>query len=189
MKASSPARQAGFAYLWVLMIVVFMGIGLAAAAEVYGTALQRDKERELLGIGQQFRRAIGRYYETQLNAGRREYPAELEDLLQDKRSPGVRRYLRKVFVDPMTGKPTWGLKRIGGRIVGVYSLSARQPIKQDNFEADDMAFRGKEKYSDWVFTYPADLLLRGEGAAGNPAGAASAPSLFASAPLPGASAP
>jgi len=188
MRRSRARRLDGFAYLWVLLAVAFLGIGLTAAAEVYSTAVQRDKERELLGIGQQFRRAIGRYHETQLAGGRREYPAELDDLLRDKRSPGLRRYLRKVFVDPMTGRPEWGLMRVGGRIVGVYSLSQRQPIKQDHFDADDMAFRGKQKYSDWVFTYPADLLLRADGAAGAPADAASA-APAASAPFPGASAP
>ncbi|HZW86892.1 MAG TPA: hypothetical protein VFF41_05465 [Gallionella sp.] len=86
----------------------------------------------------------------------------MDELLKDSRSAGVKRYLRKVFIDPMTGKAEWGLVRVGGQIVGVHSLSTKMPIKQNNFEADDMSFRGKEKYSDWVFTYPSDLLLRSE---------------------------
>lgn len=150
----------GFAYLWTLLLVAFMGIGLTVGAEVYTTSVRRDKEKELLFIGHQFRDAIGRYYEGLLQGGARVYPVRLDELLQDTRSPGARRYLRKRFVDPMTGKAEWGLVIIGGRIVGVHSLSEKEPIKVDNFEPADIAFHGKKKYSEWVFTYPADLMLR-----------------------------
>jgi len=160
-------RTAGFAYLWVLLLVAFMGIGLTVGVEIYTTSVRRDKEAELIAIGRQFRTAIARYYESP--TGKHDYPASLEDLLQDNRSPGVMRHLRKVFVDPMTGKPEWGLVRVGGRIVGVHSLSEMTPIKQDNFEAEDMGFRSKGKYSDWIFTYPSDLLLpKDQNAPANP---------------------
>lgn len=167
------SAQGGFAYLWVLLLVAFMGLGLTVAVEVDATVARRSQEQELLSAGHQFRNAIARYYESQSAGGQREYPATLDDLLRDNRAPGIRRHLRKVFVDPMTGKAEWGLMRVGGRIVGVYSLSGAPPIKQDHFEAQDMVFRGKGKYSDWVFTYPPDLLLRD--AAGQAATSASAP--------------
>lgn len=150
----------GFAYLWTLLLVAFMGIGLTVGAEMYSTSVRRDKEKELLFLGHQFRDAIGRYYEGQLQGGARVYPATLDELLQDTRSPGARRYLRKRFVDPITGKAEWGLVIIAGRIVGVHSLSEKEPIKIDNFEPSDEIFRGKKKYSEWVFTYPADLMVR-----------------------------
>lgn len=152
--------QRGFTYLWTLLLVAFLGIGLAIGSEIYSTSVQRDKELELLAIGRQFQEAIGRYYEAGVAAGGNEYPAALDDLLKDNRFPGVKRHLRKVFVDPMTGRPVWGLVRVGGRIVGVHSLSDKRPIKQDNFEPSAIAFRGKERVSEWVFTYPSDLLLR-----------------------------
>lgn len=158
-KAVSLRREAGFSYLWVLMLVAFMGLGLTVAVEIDTTTVQRHKEKELLSLGRQFRTAIGNYYETRLPGGRREYPATLDDLLLDNRVPGLKRHLRKVFVDPITGRQEWGVVRVAGRIVGVYSLSEKKPIKQDNFEAEEMAFRAKEKYSDWVFAYPSDLLL------------------------------
>ena len=155
-----PSRQQGFSYLWVLLIVAFLGVGLTVAVEVEVTASQRDREKELLAIGRQFRFALSRYYETQMAGGRHAYPASLDELLADSRVPGIRRHLRKVFVDPMTGKAEWGLVKVGGRIVGVFSLSDKTPIKQDGFEADDSSFKGKDKYSDWKFVYPANLLLR-----------------------------
>lgn len=154
------SSQAGFSYLWLLLLVAFMGSGLTVAVEVDATAVQRDKEKELLAIGRQFRTAIGRYYEIQLPGGRREYPATLDDLLRDNRVPGIRRHLRKVFVDPMTGRPKWGLVRVGGRIVGVHSLADKTPIKQDGFEPEDMRLQGKQKYSEWVFAYPPNVLMQ-----------------------------
>lgn len=158
--ATSSQHQAGFSYLWVLFLVALMGVGLTVAVEIEATATQRDRERELLSIGRQFRTAIGRYYETQLPGGRREYPTSLEDLLLDNRVPGVKRHLRKIFVDPMSGNTEWGLVKVGGRIVGVHSLSEKMPIKQGGFASEDMNFRDKKKYAEWVFAYPSDLMLQ-----------------------------
>ncbi|SEL57693.1 hypothetical protein SAMN05216359_111115 [Roseateles sp. YR242] len=177
-----------------------MGVGLTVAVEVDTTIARRSQERALLNIGHQFRTAIERYYEGTAVAGQRQYPTTLEDLLRDNRVPGIKRHLRQVFVDPVTGKAEWGLMRVGGRIVGVYSLSEAMPVKQDNFEAEDMAFRGKGKYSEWVFTYPVDLLLRDPAqVAASVSGAASGvlpvtapdatPGMSASSPFLGASGP
>lgn len=169
-RSQSAIAQAGYAYLWVLFLIVLVGLGLSAAAEIYATSSKRDREQELLSIGRQFRAAIGQYYETQRVVGgqterKREYPASLDDLLLDNRSATVKRHLRKVFVDPITGTPEWGFVRLGGRIVGIHSLSDSSPIKQDHFEADEMSFKAKRKYSEWVFAYPSDLLLRFEATA------------------------
>jgi hypothetical protein len=159
-------RQSGFTYLWVLLLVAFMGVGLTVAVEIDSTAAQRDREQELITIGRQFQTALGRYYESQAAGGKKEYPAALDDLLRDSRIPGIRRHLRKVFVDPMTRTPQWGLVTVGGRIVGVHSLSSAMPIKQDGFAPEHSQLRGKRKYSEWLFTYPPDLVLNGEPGAG-----------------------
>ena len=166
----------GFAYLWLLFTVAAVGLSLSLAAELYTTSAQRDREKELLAIGRQFRQAIGRYYETQGQGTAAQYPTSLEDLLKDPRSPTPRRHLRKIFVDPMTGKAEWGLFKVGSRVAGVYSLSEKVPIKQGAFEADDAVFTAKQKYSEWVFTYPADLVLR-VGSNTGAAGLASSPGL------------
>ena len=150
----------GFTYLWVLFTVAAIGLSLSLAAELYVTSTQRDKEKELLAIGRQFRQAIASYSGNQGPVNPTQYPPSLEDLLKDPRSPTPRRHLRKIFVDPMTGKSEWGLFKLGGRIAGIYSLSQQSPIKQGGFEADDVGFSAKQKYSEWVFTYPADLMVR-----------------------------
>lgn len=139
----------GFSYIGVLVAVAVMGALLGATMEVWHTAMQREKERELLFIGNQFRQALGSYY----HAGN-SYPAKLEDLIKDPRQPQLRRYLRKIYHDPITGKTEWGLL-LGahGEIIGVHSLSDAHPIKTSGFTAADHDFTGAEKYSDWVFSY------------------------------------
>lgn len=152
-------RARGYAYLFVLMTVALMGVGLSVAAEVYWVSARRDQEKELLFIGRQFRDAIGGYYEAS-PGGQRQYPDSLEVLLKDKRMPGTRRYLRKIYIDPLTGKAEWGVVRVAGRIVGVHSLSREAVIKVGNFGLSEAAFEGKGKYTEWVFTYPQNLIIK-----------------------------
>jgi type II secretory pathway pseudopilin PulG len=154
-------RQRGFAYLWTLMLVAFMGVGLTIAADLYATAMRRDKERELLFIGHEFRHALERYYIAA--AGQNQYPLTLEELLKDPRFPTARRHLRRVYADPITGKAEWSLVLQHGRIVGIRSLSTQRPIKQDNFDDDDAGLARKSRYADWVFTYPYDLFTPSQG--------------------------
>jgi len=152
-------NQGGFSYIWTLLLIAGLSVSAALSAEVAATVARRDKEKELLAIGRQFRAALARYRESSPNGGEPEYPESLEQLLRDDRLPGIRRYLRRIFIDPMTGKAEWGVIRIGGRIVGINSLSEQTPIKQDGFEADSAPFRGKRHYSEWVFTYPPETLI------------------------------
>lgn len=159
MRDHDYATEGGFTYLWTLMLVALMGVGLVIASEVYSTSVQREKEMELIFIGREFRDAIGRYYETVGIGAQRQYPASLEDLLKDPRFPNAKRHLRRIYVDPMTGKSNWGTVLVNGRIAGIYSLSEKTPIKQGNFEPPEASFRGKTKYSEWRFTYPPELQM------------------------------
>ncbi len=140
-------RSAGFTYIGLLILIAMMGFALTVVAEVWQTAQKRDKEEELLFVGNQFRRAIATY---RANVG--QYPHQLDDLLKDPTFPGVRRYLRQIYRDPITGRAEWGLlKPDENSIVGVYSLSDAEPIKQAGFSLADESFEGKKKYSEWVF--------------------------------------
>jgi len=155
---SSCRRQRGFGYLWTLMLVAFMGVGSVIAGELYSMSVRRDRERELIFIGHEFRAAIERYYNSSAG-GMQSYPLTLEELLKDPRFPNARRHLRRLYADPMTGKPAWGTIVINGRIVGVHSLSVKKPVKVDHFEDVDAGLRNKERYADWNFVYPHDLFV------------------------------
>ena len=93
--ARSRFTQRGFTYLGMMFLILAIGIGLAKAGTVWQTEVQREKEKELLFIGEQYAMAIASYYES-TPSGLKQYPASLKDLLQDNRFPAVRRHLRKL---------------------------------------------------------------------------------------------
>ena len=147
-------RQRGFTYIAILLAIALHGAVMAVAGSVWHIAQKRERERELLFVGEQFRSAIRAY--AQSGPGiRGQLPRTLDDLLLDPRFPRNKRHLRKIFVDPMTWKADWGLVKTpdGSAILGVYSLSEEKPLKQADFEPADRAFEGAARYSDWKFVY------------------------------------
>lgn len=144
-------RAAGFAYIALLIGIAVIGVGLAATGVQWVTAQKREKERQLLFVGGEFRRAIAQYAEKSSNPVTR-YPLSLDDLLKDPRYPMTQRYLRKIYVDPMTGSRDWGLlKGPSGEIYGVFSQSEEVPLKVAGFAPADAQFEGRGKYSEWIF--------------------------------------
>jgi type II secretory pathway pseudopilin PulG len=143
----------GFTYIGLLLLIALMGTAVAGAAIVHHQQAQREKEKELLFVGEQFRRAIGQYYEGSPGGDKR-FPATLEDLLSDSRYPSTKRYLRRIYFDPMTASREWGLIRgPGDRIIGVHSLSQSKPVKVSGFAERYADFASVESLSDWKFVY------------------------------------
>jgi type II secretory pathway pseudopilin PulG len=157
----APGRQAGFSYLWLLIVIAVMGVGMASVLELHQTATRREQEAQLLWIGRQYVAALESYRAaTPTDAARpnnapqfdpRQYPASLDDLLKDPRYPGMKRHLRRIYDDPVTGHAEWGLVRREGRIIGVHSLSTQAPIKRAGFEPGEEGFEAAEQHSGWVF--------------------------------------
>lgn len=145
--------QSGFTYLGALFLVTLIGGALASVGIVWKTAQQREKEKELLFIGDQFKKAIMLYYEK-TPGPEKKYPKSLEELVKDERFAIPERHLRKLYFDPMTRKKEWGLVTAPeGGIMGVHSLSIEAPIKTSNFGPSLQVFNGKKKYSEWEFSY------------------------------------
>ena len=144
----------GFTYIGLLLVVAIFGAALASVGNVWSTTLQRERERELLFVGDAFRRAIADYHDNSPGGGAKQFPRTLDDLLLDRRFPTVRRHLRKIYADPLSGKSEWGfVKGPGDTIMGVYSLSKVKPLKTSNFPEGYESFEGKNSHSEWQFSY------------------------------------
>ncbi|MBI5492856.1 MAG: type II secretion system protein [Deltaproteobacteria bacterium] len=142
----------GFTYISLLFLIAVMGITVTAAAGVWSTAARREAEEELLFRGMQIQSAIGMYYEQ--SPGAKAYPRALEDLLKDNRYPVAKRYLRRLYEDPFTGKPDWEpIKAPDGGIMGVRSVSEAEPMKKKNFPRELAGFEDRGSYRDWGFVY------------------------------------
>ncbi len=147
---------AGFTYLGILVAVVVMGILLTAAARVWTTTEQRERETQLLFAGDAIRMAIAGYY-----AHGRQYPPSLQELLEDHRSTTTQRYLRRIYPDPMTNGSDWKLVLAPeGGIKGVYSASELPPLKRANFSPLDASFADSDCYCAWRFVYEPRLRRR-----------------------------
>lgn len=148
-----PGRSRGYTYLLMLFSVAIVGAVLASGGVVWRQEAQRARERELLLIGEEFRQAIGLYYER-TPGGMKRYPEKLEELLGDDRYVSLQRYLRRVYRDPMTAKTEWGfVKGPGNSIIGVYSLAKGKPKKATGFGDINVGFEEALSYSDWKFVY------------------------------------
>jgi type II secretory pathway pseudopilin PulG len=191
-------REAGFTYVGLIVLVTI--IGLVGAATLKADALLRRAaaEQELLEIGAAFSAALTSYAEA-TPRGQPPRPPSLEELLKDPRFPGTRRHLRKIFVDPVTGKAEWGIVWLnkgggidgkGSGVVAVYSLSQSKPLKQANFDARFQNLEGREHISDWKFAATGQGVAQGQpGQAGQPPGQPGQPGLFGQPGQPAAGQP
>ena len=155
---TSPiSKQSGFTYVALLIAVAVSGAGLAAVGELASHGQQREKEAELMFIGQQYRDAIASYYHR-APGGNKVYPKKLEELLKDNRFATTQRHLRKPYADPVTGKAEWALiPSPDGGIMGVHSLSQAQPVKSGGFDKAEETFADAKSYSDWKFFFENEL--------------------------------
>jgi len=149
MRARDP-QQAGFTYLGLMAAIVILGILLTMAGRVWSFSEQRDKEAQLLWVGDQYRLAIGRYFTFAHH-----YPLTLDNLLLDDTSPVPRRFLRQLYRDPITGEADWTLilDPSSNGIMGIASKSNLAPIKRRRFPDIDVGFADTECYCDWKFIF------------------------------------
>jgi type II secretory pathway pseudopilin PulG len=101
---SKRSGQNGYILLAVLFLVVMVLIALAAAAPKVAADIERDREVELMHRGLQYRRAIQLYYRKFGS-----YPPNMDVLEKVNQI----RFLRKRYLDPVTGKDEWHLIHFG----------------------------------------------------------------------------
>ena len=147
------ARQGGYTLLGLLVLILIIGFFLGEAGAMWSDARQRDREAELLKVGDRIRIAIGRYYNNTPGPVK-QFPRTLEALLRDDRFPVPQRYLRTLYIDPITRREGWGiLEAPSGGIMGVYSLSGDKPFKTRQFRPIYKEFEDRKMYGDWIFAY------------------------------------
>ena len=153
-------RESGMTYIELLVAVVVLGVLAAAVIPVYRWDEKRRREEHLRMTLEMMRDAIDLYKKysdegmiIQTDVEQLGYPLDLEELVDgvqvgDPNSPESTyvQFLRRIPVDPMTGRDEWGLRSYqddwdstswgGENVYDVYSL------------ADGRALDGTE-YGDW----------------------------------------
>lgn len=136
-------REAGFTMVEVAIVAVMVAILAGMAIPVARYSLRRQKELELKHQLRTMREAIDKYKQLSdaglipLEIGGEGFPPDLETLAKGVDLVGQvkkkQRFIRKLPIDPMTGKAEWGLRSYqdepdsfawgGQNVYDVYSLS------------------------------------------------------------------
>jgi len=145
--------QSGLTLIELVTAITILFILTGAAVPIVRVRIRRDKERELRRALWEMRDAIDRYKDAadrnafQIKVGTEGYPPDLETLVDGVDVQGKKlRFLRRIPVDPMMGKPEWGLRSMqdepnstswgGQNVFDIYSKS------------EGTALDGT-KYSEW----------------------------------------
>ncbi|MBW4026607.1 type II secretion system protein [Acidipila rosea] len=146
-------RESGLTLVELIVTVAILAILASAAIPVTRFEIKRQKEHELRYDLWMMRSAIDKYKDAadrgafQTKVDSMNYPPDLDTLVNGVDVQGKKvKFLRKIPVDPMTGKAEWGLRSMqdeqdsdswgGQNVFDVYSKS------------DGTALDGT-KYSDW----------------------------------------
>lgn len=144
-------RQRGYILVVTMFMAFIVAVLLIALTRWWQAEARREKERELLFVGQQFRTALAGYAAAS-PPGATPRPAALAELLKDDRDGTVHRHLRRIYIDPMTATDAWGLDLAeDGTVLAVHSRSESRPITPDGSSPRFRAFEGTTRYSQWRF--------------------------------------
>ena len=106
LQRASGRPQSGFTYLWILFAIAMLGVSLTVSSQLWVSSAQRQKIEQMNWIAEQFKQAIGSYYESSPGSVKL-YPQTPEMLLQDERFITTKRHLRKIYANPFSGLPDW----------------------------------------------------------------------------------
>lgn len=146
-------RAAGFTLIELIVATAIMVILSMMALPLARVSIKREKEHELRYDLWMMRDAIDRYKDAadrgafQVKVGSEGYPPDMDTLVKGVDANGKKlRFLRRVPVDPMTGKDEWGMRSMqddptsdswgGQNVFDVFTKS------------EDTALDGT-KYKDW----------------------------------------
>jgi general secretion pathway protein G len=110
-------HQRGFTLIELIVATVILVILTSMVIPLARLSIKREKEHELRYDLWMLRDAIDRYKDAadrgafQIKVGTEGYPPDLDTLVKGVDVGGKKvRFLRKVPIDPMTGKDEWGMR-------------------------------------------------------------------------------
>lgn len=142
--------QSGLTLIELITAITILFILTGAAVPMVRVRIRRDKERDLRRALWEMRDAIDRYKDAadrnafQVKVGSEGYPPDLDTLVDGVDVQGKKlRFLRRIPIDPMTGKPEWGMRSMqdepkstswgGQNVFDVYTKSEGVALDGTNY--------------------------------------------------------
>jgi len=140
-------NQSGLTLVELIVAAAILALLSTMAVPLTRYKVQRDKERDLRISLREIRTAIDKYKDAadaqkfQIKVGTEGYPESLEQLVEGVVMSGSAdgskiKFLRRIPIDPMTGKAEWGLRSMqddpksqswgGENVFDVYSKSMQR---------------------------------------------------------------
>jgi general secretion pathway protein G len=146
-------RERGFTLIEMIVATTILLILTGLAIPLVKLSVKREREHELRYDLWMMRDAIDRYKDAadrgafQIKVGSEGYPPDLDKLVEGEDVQGKKlKFLRKIPIDPMTGKAEWGMRSMqddatsdswgGQNVFDVYSKSEGEALDGT-------------KYKDW----------------------------------------
>ncbi len=153
LDSRSTRKLQGFTLIELIVATAILVILTGLAVPMARVSIKRQKEHDLRADLWEMRDAIDRYKDAadrgafQIKVGSQGYPPDLDTLVKGIDVNGKKlKFLRRIPVDPMTGKNEWGMRSMqddpdsdswdGDNVFDVYTKS------------QDTALDGS-KYKDW----------------------------------------
>jgi general secretion pathway protein G len=148
----------GFTFIELVVATAILMILASAALPIARVSIRREKEAELHRSLREMRGAIddfkrwadaGRISTLSVNIGSENYPPSLEALVEgvpfaNDASGRKKKFLRRIPVDPVTGRSDWGLRAYtdsadstvwgGQSVYDVYSKAAGKGLDGSNYK-------------------------------------------------------
>lgn len=132
----------------VLLSVVLILIASAVVQKQSSYLVHRSLEKAILYQGQAYIKAIQSYYNS---GNQKQFPATLDVLVSDSRFLN-KRHLRQKYqlFNGINWEPILNSKN---KVVGVYALLDKKPLKKNQFPELFTHFENAETYHDWKFLF------------------------------------
>lgn len=99
------SKDSGYVLLALMLTLTLMLIALSVEAPRIAQQIKRDKEEEMIHRGKDYATAVKRF----VHKSGGQYPVSIEQLENTNHI----RFLRKKYVDPMTGESDWKMVHVG----------------------------------------------------------------------------
>lgn len=133
---SHGKSQQGMTYVFFLWFILIYGILLGSYIEVTSTQAKRLKEQDFIYTAELYVKALENYYKD-----KQILPTDIKQLLCDGTTYPCKRYLRKLYKDPLTQQNFVYIYDEQMQIIGVktkakgviINAKAREYYNQDNY--------------------------------------------------------
>lgn len=151
-KALNWGGSRGITLIGLIVALAIMSLSAGLTGTAWSVLRQKEREKELLFRGNQYKRAIASYY-NRTDVGKTQFPPNLEALLEDGRGLDKVKHIRRLYPDPMTGGTWQTIPAPEGGVMGVRSRSPDRPYKEKGFSSENRSFEEAKQYSDWQFFF------------------------------------